>query len=177
VGVRRHSHYACFCHVRPRAHPRAARARGRQVRRGVPPVRASELPGNGGEHRRSVAGAEAPRLAVVRGYGRVASRRAVPPVRGEAGGGRCGRRLEAAPEAVAGKGGPSTGLSMARHLLHGTRCSCVNPFMMRSTRLLLWLVLAMTLPLGACYVDAGPPPPGYGHPVGYRTYEWHNYRR
>ena len=57
---------------------------------------------------------------------------------------------------------------------------------MTRTRLLTLLVLATALPLGACYVDAGPPPPAYGYygggyygrpapPSGYRSYEWHAY--
>jgi hypothetical protein len=50
---------------------------------------------------------------------------------------------------------------------------------MTRTRLLTLLVLATALPLGACYVDSGPPPPAYGYygrpaqPSGYRSYEWH----
>jgi hypothetical protein len=64
--------------------------------------------------------------------------------------------------------------------LHRLGGSCVNLSMTR-TRLLTLLVLATALPLGACYVDSGPPPPAYGYygrpapPSGYRTYEWHAY--
>ena len=49
---------------------------------------------------------------------------------------------------------------------------------MTRTRLLFLLVLATALPIGGCYVDAGPPPPPgyYGHappPPGYwNSYEW-----
>jgi hypothetical protein len=58
--------------------------------------------------------------------------------------------------------------------------------MMRTTWVLSLLILATALPLGGCYVDAGPPPPaGYyygGRPAPphayYRgSYEWHTYRR
>ncbi len=50
---------------------------------------------------------------------------------------------------------------------------------MTKTRLLTLLVLAVSLPLGACYAEAGPAPGYYGGrpapPSGYRTYEWHAY--
>jgi len=53
--------------------------------------------------------------------------------------------------------------------------------MTRTIRLVASLAFAAALlTLGGCYVDSGPPPPGYyGRPPppgGYgRTYEWHNY--
>ncbi|HEY3819613.1 MAG TPA: hypothetical protein VGL81_20735 [Polyangiaceae bacterium] len=51
---------------------------------------------------------------------------------------------------------------------------------MRTTRLLTMLVVAVAATLGGCYVDAGPPAPGYyGRPAppgAYgHTYAWHAY--
>jgi hypothetical protein len=52
---------------------------------------------------------------------------------------------------------------------------------MKRTTVLAWLVLAAAPLLGACYVDAGPPPPaGVYVRGGYQynhSYEWHNYGR
>jgi hypothetical protein len=65
--------------------------------------------------------------------------------------------------------------------LHRSGASCVNRYIMPSTRVLSGLVFAIAVLLGGCYVDSGPPPPGYyGRPTppsGYRSYEWHSYGR
>ncbi len=56
----------------------------------------------------------------------------------------------------------------------------VRPSGMRITRLLALFVIAAASTLGGCYVDSGPPPPGYyGRPahVYGRPYEWHAYGR
>jgi len=56
----------------------------------------------------------------------------------------------------------------------------VRPSGMRITRLLALFVIAAASTLGGCYVDSGPPPPGYyyGHPHAYgHPYEWHAYGR
>jgi hypothetical protein len=76
-----------------------------------------------------------------------------------------------------------TGLSQGSpSRLHRSAASCVNHSMMtRTARLFACLILgAATLPLGACYVEAGPPAPAYYAPAppppAYgRGYVWHSY--
>ncbi|HEY1692659.1 MAG TPA: hypothetical protein VGG39_10890 [Polyangiaceae bacterium] len=51
---------------------------------------------------------------------------------------------------------------------------------MTAIRILMLLVIATALPLGGCYVDAGPPGPAYGAPApphGYygRPYVYRTY--